>query len=169
MNAHPGGDAHTRHMLEAAGLPKGSRILDMGAGAGEAVTLMQELGYEAVGIDLAPRAAFLRQGDLLCTGYPEESFDAVFTQCAFFLSGNVPQALCEANRLLKKGGLLLLSDVFFEDPAPLLHHAGFEVLSQEDMTAQWQEYYLEALWREDMLPCCLPKGKCSYWFLTGRK
>ena len=28
MNAHPGGEGHTRHMLEIATLPKGSRICD---------------------------------------------------------------------------------------------------------------------------------------------
>ena len=27
MNAHPGGEGHTRHMLEIATLPKGSHIL----------------------------------------------------------------------------------------------------------------------------------------------
>ena len=143
MNAHPGGEGHTRHMLEIATLPKGSHILDMGAGAGETVTLMQTLGYNAEGIDC--------------------------TQCAFFVSGNVPQALREAYRLLKNNGLLLLSDVFFEDPVPQLKNAGFILLYQEDLTEQWQEYYLEALWKEETLSCCIPKGKCSYWFLIGRK
>ena len=169
MNAHPGGEGHTRHMLEIATLPKGSHILDMGAGAGETVTLMQTLGYNAEGIDRVPRAEFIRQGDLLRTGFEKESFDAVLSQCAFFVSGNVPQALREAYRLLKNNGLLLLSDVFFEDPVPQLKNAGFILLYQEDLTEQWQEYYLEALWKEDALSCCIPKGKCSYWFLIGRK
>ena len=169
MNAHPGGIAHTRHMLNMAALPKNSRILDLGAGAGEAVKLMQALGYIAEGIDCAPRADFIRQGDLLETGFAKESFDAVLSQCAFFVSGNVPQALKEANRLLKKSGLLLLSDVFFEDPFLLLKGAGFELLYQEDLTGQWREYYLEALWRGEAASCCIPKGKCSYRFLIGRK
>ena len=169
MNAHPGGEGHTRHMLEIATLPKGSRILDMGAGAGETVSLMQTLGYNAEGIDCAPRTDFIRQGDLLRTGFEKESFDAVLSQCAFFVSGNVPQALREAYRLLKNNGLLLLSDVFFEDPVPQLKNAGFILLYQEDLTEQWREYYLEALWKEEALCRCIPKGKCSYWFLIGRK
>ena len=169
MNRHPGGIEHTRRMLEAAGLPNGARILDLGAGDGEAVALMQSLGYEAEGVDLAPRSELVQQGDFLCSGLPGEQFDAVFSQCAFFISGDVPKALGEAYRLLKKDGLLLLSDVFFEDPAFLLQGAGFELLYQEDLTPQWREYYLEALWREDAISCHIPREKCSYRFIIGRK
>ena len=75
MNAHPGGSAHTQHMLEAAALPEGARILDLGAGAGEAVAMMRALGYQAAGIDLMPRADFIRPGDLLHTDYESGSFD----------------------------------------------------------------------------------------------
>ena len=41
MNGHPGGIAHTRHLLDLASLPAGARILDLGAGAGESVLLMR--------------------------------------------------------------------------------------------------------------------------------
>ena len=34
MNRHPGGEEHTRRMLALAALPAGSRVLDLGAGAG---------------------------------------------------------------------------------------------------------------------------------------
>ena len=169
MTAHPGGSAHTQHMLEAAALPEGARILDLGAGAGEAVAMMRVRGYQAAGIDLMPRADFIRPGDLLHTDFESGSFDAVFSQCAFFVSGNAPQALREAHRLLKEAGLLLLSDVFFEPPAQMLQEAGFELILEEDLTSQWRDYYLEALWREDVLPCSLPGGKCRYSFVIGRK
>ena len=169
MNAHPGGAEHTRHMLETATLPSGAKVLDMGAGAGETVALLQSLGFDAIGIDLSPRADSVRQGDFLCTGFSESLFDAIISQCAFFVSGNALQAFTEAHRLLKKDGLLLISDVFFEDPVRLLQETGFEPVYQEDLTGQWREYYLEALWREDECSCCLPAGKCSYWFIIGRK
>ncbi len=169
MKSHPGGEAHTLRMLELSALPRGSRVLDLGAGAGESVTLLRSLGFEAEGIDLAPRSPLVHQGDLLHTSYPDGGFDAVLSQCAFFVSGDVPGALRETARLLRPGGLLLLSDVFFEEPEPLLARAGFALLHAEDMTAQWREYFLEALWRDDELCCAVPKGKSSYRLLIGRK
>ena len=169
MNGHPGGEGHTRRMLELAALPRGARILDMGAGAGEALPLLRALGFDAVGIDLSPRAPEVLQGNFLAAPFEDGSFDAVLSQCAFFVSGDVPGALRQANRLLKRGGKLLLSDVFFEAPLPLLTAAGFAVLHSEDLTPQWREYYLEALWREETDCCALPKGKCGYWLLIAER
>ena len=169
MKGHPGGPEHTRRMLALAGLSPGARVLDMGAGAGESVQLMRSLGLDAVGIDLEPRGEAVERGDFLHAPYPDGSFDAVLSQCAFFVSGNRAGALREAHRLLRPGGLLLLSDVFFEEPTALLRSAGFAVTSTEDMTALWRAFYIDALWRDDS-PCCeLPRGKCGYWLLIGRR
>ena len=109
------------------------------------------------------------QGNFLHTPFTDKHFDAVLSQCAFYVSGDIPGALREAKRLLKRGGRLLLSDVFFEAPVPLLELAGFSVLSAEDMTPRWREYYLEALWREETDGCALPKGKCGYWLLIAER
>ena len=169
MNGHPGGTEHTIRLLKLAGLPDGARILDMGAGAGDAVHLAEQMGYTAEGIDLAPRSKSVRQGDLLCTHYADGSFDAVLSQCAFFLSGDIPAALREAKRILRPGGLLLLSDVFFEPPEQLLSEAGFALRYQENMTEQWRDYYLEALWREETICCEVPHGVCEYWLLIAER
>ena len=74
-------------------------------------------------------------------------------------SGDVPTALKEASRMLRKGGKLVCSDVT-ENVALLLDqcaNAGFSVGYLEDLTAMWREYYLEALWTQDNV--CLPLGK----------
>ena len=169
MNRHPGGEEQTRRLIERAGLCAGASVLDMGAGAGETLKLLRALGFDARGIDLSPRGAGVENGNFLRAPYPDGSFDAVIGECSFFVSGDQAGALKEAYRLLKTGGKLLLADVFFEDPGPLLTGAGFEVLAIEDMTEAWREYYLEALWREET-PCrALPKGKASYFSLIGRK
>ena len=168
MNSHPGGEAQTVAMLNAACLSPGAKILDAGAGAGETVLLLRSLGYDACGIDLVPRASCVQKGDFLNTGFPERSFDAVISQCAFFISGEMPRAVCEAWRVLKEGGLLLLSDVFTKPPAAVLHGAGFTVLHETDLTALWREYYFEMLWKEDAV-CSLPHIRCTYHMLIGRR
>ena len=169
MKSHPGGPEHTRRMLALAALPEGARVLDMGAGAGESVQLMRSLGLDAVGIDLEPQGEAVERGDFLHAPYPEASFDAVLSQCAFFASGDRAGALREARRLLRPGGLLLLSDVFFEEPTALLRAAGFTVTHAEDVTPLWRAYYIDALWRDEC-PCCeFPRGRCCYWLIIGRK
>ena len=169
MNGHPGGEAHTRRMLALASLPAGAAVLDMGTGAGEALGLLRAEGFAARGIDLNPRGADVERGDFLRAPYPDRSFDAVLSQCAFFVSGDQRGALREAGRLLRPGGALLLSDVFFEDPPRLLTEAGFAPVYEEDLTPLWRAYYLEALWRDDC-PCIeIPRGRCRYELLIGKK
>ena len=164
MNGHPGGLEHTRRLLELSGLHCGARILDMGAGGGEAVTLLRSLGYDAAGVDLEPRSAIVQKGNMLHTAFESGSFDGILSQCAFYVSGDVPGALAEAKRLLRPGGVLLLSDVFFEEPEGLAEQAGFALIHKEDLTALWREYYLEALWRGEA-DSCAGRGKGSYWLL----
>lgn len=159
MQGHPGGKAHSRYLIELAFLPPGSRWLDMGAGDGSAVVQLRQLGFQAQGLDLAPRGPEVAQGNYLHCPYPSGSFDGILSQCSFYVSGDVPGALGEAARLLRPGGKLVFSDVT-EDVLTLLHHcrqAGFAVRHLEDLTAQWREYYLEALWTQDAV--CLPQGR----------
>ena len=168
MGQHPGGDEHTLRMISLAKLPAGARILDLGAGEGEAVKLLRGLGYAAEGLDLKPGGPDVRQGNLLYAPWPDGSFDAILSQCAFFLSGDLPGAWREAYRLLKPGGAMLFSDVCFEAPEPLAEAAGFRVETAEDCTAAWREYYLESLWR-GTAECCGIRGKCEYKLLICRK
>ncbi len=168
MNGHPGGEEHSLRMLELAKLPAGAAILDMGAGGGETVELLRRKGYAARGIDLAPRSDLVEPGDFLHAPFSGKCFDAVISQCAFYVSGDVDGALREAHRILKPGGKLLLSDVFFAEPVSQLKTAGFAVSHAEDMTAVWREYYLEALWRADSI-CEVPRGTCCYWLLIGER
>ena len=165
MTRHPG---DTRHLIALAGLRPGARVLDLGAGDGDSVRLLRSCGFDAVGID-RKEAPDVEAGDLLHTGIADASFDAVMSECAFFVSGDVPGALKESARLLAPGGTLLLADVFFEDPASLLETAGLRIIVKEDWTDAWREYYLRSIWEGTAEPCPVPKGKSQYWMLIGRK
>ena len=165
MTRHPG---DTAHLIALAGLRPGARVLDLGAGDGDGVRLLRSLGFEACGVD-RKAAPDVDEGNLLHTGFADASFDAVMSECAFFVSGNVPGALRESARLLKPGGTVLLADVFFELPEPLLEAAGFRITAKEDWTAAWREYYLRSIWEGTAETSPIPKGKCQYWMLIGRK
>ncbi len=167
MNRHPGGEEHTRRMIELAALKPHAAVLDMGAGAGDTVALLCEMGFEAQGIDLEPRGGNVDSGDFLHTSYPDGSFDGIISQCAFYASGNVAGALDEAHRLLRPGGVLMLSDLWFQDAADAVEKAGFVTLYHENMTPLWREYYIEAIWRGE--ECCGVHGRCTYEMLICKK
>ena len=96
MLGHPGGEAHTRHMIGLAQMPPGSRWLDMGAGDGGTVRLLRDLGYCAQGIDLEPRGKDVLGGNYLESPWQDSFFDGIISQCSFYVSENVPDALKEA-------------------------------------------------------------------------
>lgn len=159
MNSHPGGEKHSRYLIELAFLDIPAKWLDMGAGDGSTVRVLRSLGYEAEGIDLRPRGGDVTQGDYLHAPYADASFDGILSECSFYISDDVPGALKEAGRLLRKGGKLVFSDVT-EDVVQLLNHcrqAGFAVRHLEDLTDEWKEYYLEVLWTQEHV--CLPRGR----------
>ena len=159
MLGHPGGEKHSRYLIELAFLDTPARWLDMGAGDGSTVRLLRDLGHETEGIDLSPRGEDVTLGDYLKAPYEDGSFDGIISQCSFYVSGNVPGALAEAGRMLRKGGKLVFSDVT-ENVVQLLNDcrkAGFAVRHIEDLTDDWKEYYLEALWTQDDVR--LPQGK----------
>ena len=159
MTRHPGGASATQKLISAAAPAPGARIIDLGAGDGDAVRALRALGYEAVGLDLNP-GPDVERGDILAPPFEPESFDAALSQCAFLLTGDVPGALASAWKLLRPGGVLMYSDAVPGGVAALsalAREAGFELLHAEDVTDEWREYYLAALWRGEAEPP--PEGK----------
>lgn len=171
MNGHPGGDEHTEKMLTLSRLEKGSNIIDLGAGKGESIALLRSLGYSAVGIDLQGDNKNVIKGDFLSLPFDDHSFDGALAQCSFYVSGNTALALKECARVLRNGGVLMLSDVCFtnkQEYEELIKDAGFEILCFEDMTAQWRDFYISCVWSGETVPCKI-KGKCGYFMYICRK
>jgi len=155
MTKYSGGDVLTEFLLTMSGLEP-CRVLDLGAGNGDTVRLLQEQGYFAEGAD----------GDLPC-GYADGSFDAVISEGVCYGSGQQEGLWQEALRLLKTGGMFLLADVCFTDTkghVAALQDAGFQVEHVEDASALWAEYGL--LEQVEQLG---GRGRCRYFLSVCTK
>lgn len=173
MIRHPGGTAQTKKLLTLSGIRPPARILDLGAGDGDTVALLRSRTFDATGLDLRSDGS-TETGDFLNAPYPDQSFDAVISECAMFVSGDRQKAVTEAFRLLRDGGRFLYADVWFEPEADirsLLERSGFHITAMEDVTPEWQRYYLNCIWEGTFeKPACeIPKGKCRYYLIVAEK
>lgn len=153
MNAgcrRPGGLEFTKELLNMARLSP-CRILDMGSGSGVSLSFLKALGFEAVGVD-KKESAHSVCGDIRALDFLSESFDAVLSECSFFISGDFEAALKEASRVLRPRGKLLLADVFFETAKKLeqiFENNGLKILRLCDKTPAWREYLIRSIWEND--------------------
>lgn len=162
---HPGGLDFTEELLREIPLKKGASVLDAGCGCGYTVKWLTEDGYKAYGIDKEPRIEGdnIASGDMADMPYADGTFDAVISECTAFISGNTAGFLKECGRILKPGGFVLLSDVYFHEDRPiprfqdhrptkpsdwkrLLEEAGLRLINTEDKTEAWKPYVLRQIW-----------------------
>ncbi|HMD39446.1 MAG TPA: class I SAM-dependent methyltransferase [Candidatus Acidoferrum sp.] len=146
--------------LPAVGLPKGARILDAPCGGAAALTrALIELGFDTHGADLDTQPqeglgkAFTKVNLEQAFPWPEGSFDGVFSTEGIEHLENHFAFLREVHRILKPGGVLVLttpnitalrsrvrffgSGFFGRDGRPLneaarrpLHHIGLATFSE---------------------------------------
>ena len=120
----PGGPVLTERALEICSLPPGSRVADIGCGAGGTLEHLQRTGvYHTVGLDysevlLGEAVSLFVPGPRLVRGraeilpFKKGSFDALFCECVLSILTDRSAALREFARVLKEGGFLIVSDVF---------------------------------------------------------
>lgn len=130
MIMRPGEFAITDKGIEIAGLKKGDKILDIGCGEGDTVAHLDEMGMEAEGIDMSLKSITaakdkylginvkLGDGEFL-DDYSSFTFDAITMECVLSLINIPDEALHEAWCVLKKGGKLIISDLYYKDPDPM--------------------------------------------------
>jgi 2-polyprenyl-6-hydroxyphenyl methylase/3-demethylubiquinone-9 3-methyltransferase len=118
--------ARKRGLLESLhrfGVPQSGRILDLGCGAGEFSQFIANAGYRPVGIDIAeaaidrarrehPQLEFrVMNADLTIPANPAE-FDAVWSTEVIEHVFDVHLHFCEINRVLRDGGVCILTTPF---------------------------------------------------------
>jgi len=132
----PGQIAHEALLKELAS-KKGMRVLDIGSGTGETVlAIAEKVGPtgKAVGVDLTPEGiassrekakqrklqnvAEFHQANALELPFPNDSFDAVISECVVCLIQDKQKSLNEKVRVLKPGGRVIMHDVVHWMPMP---------------------------------------------------
>ena len=111
-------------VLDAAGVSRGTRLLDVGCGSGLALVLAAQRGAVPSGLDISPDLlgiardrlpdADLREGDMEFLPLADSAFDAVLGVNPFQFAGDPRRALREAARVVRPGGRVVAS--LFAEP-----------------------------------------------------
>lgn len=121
-DADPTTPERRRRLLDvlAREVPEGSRVLDLGCGAGKFAAWMNEAGYQAMGVDVSGRAVEKARRDHPEVRYEvleadgripceDETLSAVWSSEVIEHILPVDQYLSEVRRVLRPGGLFVLT------------------------------------------------------------
>jgi arsenite methyltransferase len=124
----PGGLALTERVLAFLSPPTGARVLDVGCGAGASVDYLSD-GHGLVALGLDPSALLTRSGRRRRPGLPllqgqgerlpvaDGEIDVILAECSLSVMADADRALAECRRVLRRGGALVVSDVYAREPA----------------------------------------------------
>lgn len=143
---HPGGDEATAALLDRAGVTDGTRVLDVGCGAGGALALARDRGARAVGLDRQPVGSDGRpvgsdgqpagdgtvRGDLAALPVGGSSVDVVLAECVLCLAPDLSRVASEVRRVLRTDGRLAVSDVVIDGEPPDVPAPFDELLCLDD-------------------------------------
>lgn len=108
-----------RHVLERVPVAAGTRLLDVGCGAGRFARMAADRGAQVAGLDATAAlveiarerilGADLRVGDMEALPWDDASFDVVTGFNSFFIADDMLGALREARRVLAPGGAFAMT------------------------------------------------------------
>jgi SAM-dependent methyltransferase len=117
-------------VMERTGVASGTRLLDVGCGAGGALTVARERGAVVAGLDASAPLVGIARGRLpgarIEVGEMEElpfaagCFDVVTAINAFQFAGNIVKAIAEARRVTREGGTIAMMTWGRRDDCDLL-------------------------------------------------
>jgi arsenite methyltransferase len=178
---HPGGAALTRRLATLLELAPGQRVADIASGPGATARLLaNEYAVTVEGVDIAAPVVQRAQeaaagmglagavrfhlGDAEELPFPDNTFDAVVTECAYCTFPDKSAAAAEFARVLRPGGRLGLADVTIAasgltdelttvsawvaciaDARPLIRYIG--ILTEAGLRINYAEHHDEALAR----------------------
>ena len=119
----PGGETLTRRAMEILGPDIGTVVVDAGCGAGGGLSVLSKCGHLVFGVDLEmdllidakKNGTPLLQTDLGQLPFTDKSVDTLFCECVWNLTSK-EEVLSEFHRVLRPGGVLVLSDIYLRTP-----------------------------------------------------
>lgn len=157
----PGGLELTDELLSLYPIKENSKILDIGCGSGVSVDYLLNKQFKAIGIDTDidiiktnKSKLDLRIMDAHSMSFDENEFDIVICECSLSVMKNPKNVLKECNRILKKDGIMLISDIYLRSSnrystqfyEAIFEDAGFKMISFIDKSNLWKEYVAKVIW-----------------------
>ncbi len=179
------------------------KILDVGCGSGYTVNYLSERGFDVTGIDFYEEV--INEGkkrykyinikvmDANNIDFPRNTFDIILFECSLSVMQNQKNILNDSKKLLKKDGLILLSDFFLKNTSiedgtytlnywnKLFADLDFQVITFQDKSREWRNYLGMVLWEYGELSVLLRgnqncnlkndifKKETGYFFVLLRK
>lgn len=181
--------------------PPDAAVIDIGCGRGATLTWLREhSGYRLCGVEADPDYA-ARCGALIgraeALPLADDSCDAALMECVFSLLDEPAVAAAELSRVLRPGGVLLLSDLYGrgggaeltessllrhiytdEELRELWQQAGFDCLGFTDHTFEMQTLLAQMIMDGVACDCCEPANRAllkqvragyGLWLFRSRK
>jgi ubiquinone/menaquinone biosynthesis C-methylase UbiE len=149
-----------RNILERVTVERGTKLLDMGCGAGRFARIAADRGAKVAGIDATEafigiarervRGGDFRVGDLEELPWADDSFDVVTGFNSFIFAASIDGALREARRVVRPGGTVAITAFGRPDYCESTHVFGsvgqlLPAQSEDEGPALHEDGTLEAL------------------------